>query len=75
MLYSQQKYGKNQHKDETSVIGTMVFRDGIQQFIGNDFVCIGDLLMLRAGQVCTADIVLISANSMVVDNSDVTGSS
>ncbi|CAG2113659.1 unnamed protein product [Medioppia subpectinata] len=54
---------------------TTVIREGKKRFIPADQVVVGDLLVVKSGDRVPADIRIVKAESMKVDNSSLTGES
>merc|ERR1712166_726582 len=52
-----------------------VIRDGKEQTIGAENIAVGDLIKLKAGNNIPADVVLISATEMKINNASLTGES
>jgi len=52
-----------------------VIRDGKTVTIGAELIAVGDLIILKAGNNIPADVVLLSANEMKVNNASLTGES
>lgn len=52
-----------------------VIRDGREQTIGAENIAVGDLIKLKAGNNIPADVVLLSATEMKVNNASLTGES
>lgn len=52
-----------------------VIRDGVETQIRSEFIVVGDIVYLTAGELVPADIRIIESNGMKVDNSSITGES
>ena len=52
----------------TMVDRATVIRQGQENVIENNDVCIGDLVMLKQGDTCPADIILLQSENLVINN-------
>jgi Ca2+-transporting ATPase len=62
----------NAQKD---VIEVKVLRNGDEQLVGNEELCVGDILILDTGDKVTADGIYITGHGLVIDEAALTGES
>lgn len=53
----------------------LVMRDGKEMLIPSEYIVVGDIVILRAGEVIPADVRIFESNALKVDNSSITGES
>lgn len=52
-----------------------VIRDGVEKSIRSEYIVVGDIVHIIAGELIPADLRIIESNGMKVDNSSITGES